>query len=158
MKLSELKSMHIESRKAGEQGKPRKAVLERIIGHVETTLKNRPGGDEELIVAQSAEQQVNMLNEEIGQRKSQGREVSSHEAELAIAKQLDDQLGAERRALEAEKAARQLSPEALETAIKGLIESGASNIGAVMKGLKEQHEGNYDGKIASEITRKLFSK
>ena len=51
---------------------------------------------------------------------------------------------------------KQLSEEELTLAIRHAIDEGASNIGAVMKYLKEKLPGQYDGKQASTIVKKFF--
>ena len=51
---------------------------------------------------------------------------------------------------------KQLSEEELTLAIKHAIDDGASNIGAVMKYLKEKLPGQYDGKQASILAKKFF--
>ncbi|MCS6985029.1 MAG: GatB/YqeY domain-containing protein [Leptospiraceae bacterium] len=49
---------------------------------------------------------------------------------------------------------RQLTAEELREIIKN---SGAKTIGDAMKYLKENHEGLFDGKLASQIARELLS-
>lgn len=51
---------------------------------------------------------------------------------------------------------KQLSEEELTLAIRHAIDDGASNIGAVMKYLKEKLPGQYDGKQASILAKKFF--
>ena len=51
---------------------------------------------------------------------------------------------------------KQLSEEELTLAIRHAIDDGASNIGAVMKYLKEKLPGQYDGKQASIVAKKFF--
>ncbi len=51
---------------------------------------------------------------------------------------------------------QQLSAEALETVIRGLAgELGTTQIGPIMTRLRERHAGQFDGKLASELIRKL---
>jgi uncharacterized protein YqeY len=51
---------------------------------------------------------------------------------------------------------QQLSGEALETVIKQIAgELGTTQIGPVMAKLRECHAGQFDGKLASELIRKL---
>jgi len=51
----------------------------------------------------------------------------------------------------------QLSAEELEKIITQLKDSeDAANLGTVMKSLKENYAGQYDGKLASEIARKVL--
>jgi uncharacterized protein YqeY len=50
----------------------------------------------------------------------------------------------------------QLSPEALQEVIKEIAaELGTSQIGPIMAKLRERHAGEFDGKLASELIRKL---
>lgn len=51
---------------------------------------------------------------------------------------------------------KQLSEEELTLVIRHAIDDGASNIGAVMKYLKEKLPGQYDGKQASILAKKFF--
>ncbi len=51
---------------------------------------------------------------------------------------------------------QQLSSEALADIIKQIAaELGSSQIGPIMAKLRERHAGQFDGKLASEIIRKL---
>jgi uncharacterized protein YqeY len=53
---------------------------------------------------------------------------------------------------------KQLSRDELTTIIGGIKEkSGSTNLGEIMKILKESHGGSYDGKIASEVARHLLA-
>jgi uncharacterized protein YqeY len=50
----------------------------------------------------------------------------------------------------------QLSAEALQVAIKEIsTELGTTQIGPIMAKLRERHAGQFDGKLASELIRKL---
>ena len=51
---------------------------------------------------------------------------------------------------------QQLSAAALEEVIKGLAaELGTTQIGPLMAKLRERHAGQFDGKLANELIRKL---
>lgn len=51
---------------------------------------------------------------------------------------------------------QQLSAEALAAAIKAIAaELGTTQIGPIMGKLRERHAGQFDGKLASELIRKL---
>jgi len=53
---------------------------------------------------------------------------------------------------------QQLTPGQLEQAIKDIAaELGTTQIGPVMATLRERHAGRFDGKLASELIRKLGS-
>jgi hypothetical protein len=49
-----------------------------------------------------------------------------------------------------------LSDDELTSAIKIIIDDGNANVGAIMKALKEQYAGRYDGKKASELAKRLL--
>ncbi|MDZ4785034.1 MAG: GatB/YqeY domain-containing protein [bacterium] len=52
---------------------------------------------------------------------------------------------------------QQMSASDLESQVKGFITANpGSNMGAVMKFLKEKFEGQYDGKMASEVVKKTM--
>ena len=52
----------------------------------------------------------------------------------------------------------QLSPEALEAAVRAIAEEvGSLQIGPIMAKLRERHAGQFDGKAASELIRALGS-
>lgn len=64
---------------------------------------------------------------------------------------------AERTMLEAYVPA-QLDAAALETVVRGLVQSLPSPaIGSVMAALREQHAGKFDGKLASEIVKRVLA-
>jgi uncharacterized protein YqeY len=51
---------------------------------------------------------------------------------------------------------QQLSAEALEAIVKQLaVELGTTQIGPIMAKLRERHAGQFDGKLASDLIRKL---
>jgi len=51
---------------------------------------------------------------------------------------------------------KQLSPAELEALIKGLsAELGTTQIGPLMAALRQRHGGQFDGKLASEMIKKL---
>ena len=64
-------------------------------------------------------------------------------------------LTAERKCLE-QFLPSQLSEDAIAQFVKSQIEAGNSNMGGIMKALKEQHEGQYDGKLASSIIKSIL--
>jgi uncharacterized protein YqeY len=57
---------------------------------------------------------------------------------------------------------KQLSPESLEKVVDEIVaklpEKSAKMMGAVMAELKKTHDGQFDGKMASEIVKKCLSK
>lgn len=51
---------------------------------------------------------------------------------------------------------QQMSAEQLEAAVRGIaVELGSNQIGPIMAKLRERHGGQFDGKLASEIVRRL---
>jgi uncharacterized protein YqeY len=54
---------------------------------------------------------------------------------------------------------KQLSADELEQAVRQIAaqNGGAPSFGVIMKGLQEHYNGQYDGKAASEIVRKVLS-
>ena len=53
---------------------------------------------------------------------------------------------------------KQMSSEELESQIKNFLTSTpGANMGVVMKFLKEKFDGQYDGKTASEITKRVIN-
>ena len=76
-------------------------------------------------------------------------------ARQAGRQELVDQNERERAVLEA-YLPQQLSSSALEDMIKALAaELGTTQIGPLMAKLRERHPGQFDGKLASELIRKL---
>lgn len=54
---------------------------------------------------------------------------------------------------------KQLSREELTSIISGLAQSsGSGNLGEIMKLLKDQYAGTYEGKMASEVAREVLAK
>lgn len=49
------------------------------------------------------------------------------------------------------------SEEELRTLILAIVDSGADNLGKVMAYLKQNHAGNYDGKLASTIAKEVLT-
>lgn len=155
MNLITLKAHHLIARK--ERNAPQAAVLGRVIGDIETQVKNRPGADHGALVTGVLADQLTAMLRERDQLASLGRNTAGADAELAVLQALDTEARQERARLDAGRLARQLSPEALEAAIREAVEGGATNIGAVMQRLKEQHDGNYGGRLASETARQVLA-
>lgn len=51
---------------------------------------------------------------------------------------------------------KQMSDDDLAEAIDGIIDAGHDNIGSVMKELKANYDGQFDGKTASELARQML--
>jgi uncharacterized protein YqeY len=106
---------------------------------VEKQVKSLPEAD----VATLVRKEISKRNEAAEFARKAGR------AELA------EQNDKEKALLEA-YLPQQMSAEALETAIRKIAgELGSNQIGPIMAKLRETYSGQYDGKLASELIRKL---
>jgi hypothetical protein len=155
MNLTTLKAQHLSARK--QKDAAHTAVLGRVIGDVETVAKNKPGTDQAALITGVLTDQLGALIREREQLAGLGRDTAQIDVELPVLQALHTQATEAQRQAQAELSARQLTPEALEAAIRQAVSEGAGNIGAVMKYLKTQHEDGYDGKLASETARRVLS-
>jgi hypothetical protein len=89
-------------------------------------------------------------------KEARKREEAEEYAAKAGRDELVAQNQAERAILEAYVPAP-LGASELETEIRALVASGAAQMGAVMAGLRERHPGRFDGKLASELARKVLA-
>lgn len=64
-------------------------------------------------------------------------------------------LSAERKCLE-QFLPQQMTEADLESFVQATVASGAGNMGAVMKLLKEQRAGQYDGQLASAVAKRVL--
>lgn len=84
------------------------------------------------------------------------------EALAAVDRLPEDRRAVEGDKLKAEKAAlevylpQQLSEGEIEAIVRAQVAAGA-NLGGVMKALKEGHAGRYDGKLASEVVKRVLA-
>jgi uncharacterized protein len=106
------------------------------------------------------ERKVDNLTDEqitaIVQRESKKRREELEFAEQAKRPELKDKFLAEIKILE-EFLPKQLSAPELETIITGLkTNTPGLNVGAAMKLLKETYAGQYDGKLASEVVKRVL--
>lgn len=51
----------------------------------------------------------------------------------------------------------QYSAEKLEQVISSLVQAGSDNIGKIMQALKAEHDGKFEGKIASQIAKTILN-
>ncbi|MCC6954053.1 MAG: GatB/YqeY domain-containing protein [Deltaproteobacteria bacterium] len=79
---------------------------------------------------------------EIGEKAGRPEFVEQNQAELKL---LQKYLG------------EQLSEEQLAALIQNAITGGADNLGKVMGFLNKEHKGKFEGKIASELAKKLLT-
>jgi uncharacterized protein YqeY len=91
----------------------------------------------------------------IVRRELKKREEAEQFADKAGRSDIVEQNRAERAILETWVPA-QLGADDVERAVREIVDGGATALGAVMAALKERHAGRYDGKIASEIARRVL--
>lgn len=89
-------------------------------------------------------------------RESKKREEAEEFARKAGREDLVAQNEAERAVL-ARYLPTMLAPEELTALVTAWIAEGTTTMGPLMARLKERHAGQYDGKVASEIVRKLIA-
>ena len=140
MKLEELKARQVAARKARD---PIAAAYTRLIGAADNKLRAQNAPAEEKVIAAVLRADLAGLNERAAQLLTLGRDA---EAQAEQAER--DLLGA----LVADLDAGMLSDADLSAEITRLIQCGATNIGAVMQGLKATGR-TYDGAAASRLAR-----
>ena len=89
-------------------------------------------------------------------RESKKREEAEDFARKAGREDLVAQNEAERVVL-ARYLPTMLAPEEVTALVTAWIADGVTTMGPLMARLKERHAGQYDGKVASEIVRKLLA-
>ena len=92
----------------------------------------------------------------IVQREAKKREEAEAFARQAGRADLDEQNAAER-AILAQYLPAMLDDARLTALLEEWIAEGVSGMGPLMARLKERHQGQYDGKRASEIVRTLLA-
>lgn len=107
------------------------------------------------------ERRVDALEESdllaIVRRELKKREEAEQYADKAGRRDIVDQNRAERAILEA-WVPSQLAPDELERVVREIVAAGAGNaLGSIMAALKERYAGRYDGKLASEIARRVLA-
>lgn len=50
----------------------------------------------------------------------------------------------------------QLTETALEHFVRAQVEAGVTNMGLIMKALKDKHAGQYDGQLASAVVKRVL--
>ncbi|MGM9322590.1 hypothetical protein [Deinococcus aquaticus] len=140
MKLEELKARQVAARKARD---PIAAAYTRLIGAADNKLRAQNAPAEEKVIAAVLRADLAGLNERAAQLLTLGRDA---EAQAEQAER--DLLGT----LVADLDAGMLSDADLSAEITRLIQGGATNIGAVMQGLKATGR-TYDGAAASRLAR-----
>ena len=92
----------------------------------------------------------------IVQREAKKRDEAEAFARAGNRAELADQNAAER-ALLAEYLPRPLDDAELGNLVRSWIAEGVNGLGPLMARLKERHAGEYDGKHASEIVRRILT-
>jgi len=138
--LKEIKKEYMKYRK--EKVKEMISLYSTVIGEIEKVGKdngNRETTEEETI--QVIKKVIKSLNETINIIEDRGADSKEIEEYIIQVSELEKYLP------------KQLSEEELGKIINSLKEEG-KNIGEIMKYLKENYSGRYDGKLASQIARK----
>lgn len=155
MNLETLKARHLSARK--QKDAAHTAVLGRVIGDVETVAKNKPGTDQAVLITAVLTDQLSALTREREQLAGLSRDTAQIDVELPVLQALHSEATEAQRQAQAELSARQLSPGALEAAVREAVSQGAGNLGAIMKHLKAQHDGSYDGQLASATAKRVLA-
>lgn len=149
--LSVIKADQLIARKARDS--IRSALLTTLIGEASTIGKNAGNRESTDAEVQAVIQKfVKNLNETIEHLRKCKTWTIDDPSVAAI-----DKAMAERNYLTA-YLPQQLTISQLEEVVRALFEDGANSIGAVMKALKEQYNGQYDGKLAKAAVDALFKR
>lgn len=144
--FKQIKADRIKAMK--ERNSLAKGVLSTLVGDLETMSKNL-GQDEP-----SDEQVIKKVKSFISNAESNIKLLSESKDSNFHSKGLDLQYEVD---LLTEYVPKQLDDDALRAVVKSLISelgvSGKQAIGPVMKSLKDEYAGCFDGKRASEIVR-----
>jgi len=160
MDLTTLKARHLQARKASRTdagATSTAAVLSRVLGDAETQAKNRPGTAPLDLIAGVTTAQRASLEKEIQDLTRLGRSTDVARRELEVLQALHDEVTELKVQQDAKRAALLMSEAELTDVIRAAVADGATNIGAVMKLLKAQHEGRYDGSVASRLAREAVA-
>ena len=160
MDLTTLKARHLQARKAARtdpMAAAATAVLGRVLGDAENLAKNRPGSAQLDLIADVTGTQRASLEKEVQDLARLGRSTDVASRELGVLQALHDEVTGIKAHQDAEKLALLMSETELTAAITAAVTGGATNIGAVMKELKAQHEGRYDGSVASRLAREALA-
>ena len=143
--MAQIKEKQLQARKAGHA----EAVLyTTLLGEAAMVGKNdgnRETNDSEVIAI--VKKFIKNIDDTITHLSKAGITNASTQREL---------LDAERKCLE-QFLPLQLSEFAIEQFVQAQIAGGATNMGLIMKALKEKHDGQYDGKIASNIIKSILN-
>lgn len=139
--LSRIKADQLEARK--ERATAKAAFLGTLLGEIETLAKAGKGELTDLVVVTVVKKFIKNADEmlKVAPEGSQQRDIA-HREKFVLEGFLPKQLN------EAE----------LKFVIDELIAAGNTNVGDVMKALKTDHGGYYDGAMASTILKARFAK
>ena len=160
MDLTTLKTRHLTARKAARtdpHAAAEAAVLGRVLGDAETQAKNKPATPQLDLIAGVTGAQRASLEKEVQDLGKLGRSTDVAGRELGILQALHDEVSGIKAQQDAEKSALLMSEADLSAAITAAVTGGAGNIGAVMKVLKAQYGGRYDGAVASRLAREVLA-
>jgi uncharacterized protein YqeY len=106
-------------------------------------VDTRTDADDEKIIS-IIQKEIKMRRDALQFAKDQNREdlISQNESEITL---LQSYLG------------QQMSEEELTTVIKELIDSGITSIGPLMGALNKNHKGTFEGKVASDIAKRILT-
>ncbi len=133
--LAKLKADALTARKARDTA--RATALTTQIGELETASKNLGHEVTDAEVIAAIKKTLKNINETIAVAPSAALTLEKELFESYLPKQLD----------EAE----------LRSVVGAIIVTGAKTMGDVMKTLKAQHDGQYDGKLASVVIKDLLA-
>jgi hypothetical protein len=163
MDLTTLKFRHLQARKASRTdagAASSAAVLSRVLGDAETQAKNKPGTAQLDLIAGVTTAQRASLEKEVQDLTRLGRSPDTASRELEMLQALHDEVTQLKAQQDAKKAALLMSEAELAGVIRAAVAAvaaGATNIGAVMKILKAEYEGRYDGSVASRLAREAVA-
>lgn len=142
MIYNDIKSAQIAARKAKDKVKA--LCLTTLMGELQT--KSTGSGSKEIsdeLVVSTLKKFIKDIDFTIEKQKEANPDLARDKEILS--KILDD------------NTPDQMSEDDIKIAMMGLIENGANNMGMLMKGMKEQYVGLYDGKTASMMAKNLLS-
>jgi len=140
--LEQIKKDNLKARK--EKNKELSRVLTTLVGEIESVGKNngnRETNEEEAIKViekfkKNASQTYNLMLE-----KQEGKVAEGYSKEIDIYESY---------------LPKKMTKEELEKVVKDIIENGKTQMGQIMGELSKAYKGKYDGKMASEIVKKVL--
>lgn len=142
MIIDDIKAEYLIQRKARATEKVE--PLSTLLGEIQTLSKGGKGKLNDADIIAVVKKFIKNLDETI--------KATSERGNHTTAERLHDE-----RKLYESFLPKQLSEQELKALIDGFISSGAKNVGDVMKMLKQNHAGTYDGAMASIILKARFA-